>query len=340
MYAIENTCAVTVTYSDRFYLLHRVLDRLIALNIQKIVVVDNASHFNTCYKLKEYAAKYSPKIHILRFEQNLGSAGGYKAGIRKAIEFEECDFIWLLDDDNLPAHDAIESLRKVHKKFLAQRNTDFFALLAFRPDHQPYIATGVRPNHGYSRKGSFWGFHLVDTPSKTWKRIRVRDKKTIISNMPETVALSWASYGGLFFHKNVIRRIGFPDESFVLYADDIEYTSRLTRSGGEIFLVPSARIYDIETSWNVKTRFNYAFNGWILGGDELRVFYAARNHTYVDCKLWGKSNIWFNINMQLYLLILLLSALRFKRINRFKLIRRAVNEGLRGKLGKSHEHIL
>ncbi len=54
---------------------------------------------------------------------------------------------------------------------------------------------------------------------------------------------------GLFFHKDLIEKIGLPDESYFLYVDDFDFTYRITKAGGEIWMVTNSHLHDLESSF-------------------------------------------------------------------------------------------
>ncbi|MEM4965125.1 MAG: hypothetical protein QXT13_13345 [Pyrobaculum sp.] len=58
--------------------------------------------------------------------------------------------------------------------------------------------------------------------------------------------IPFIGYGGMFFHKKLIDTIGYLDERFYVYDDDIEWTYRITHKGGAIYLVLSSIVLDID----------------------------------------------------------------------------------------------
>jgi GT2 family glycosyltransferase len=98
---MSKVCIVTVTYGNRFHILKQVLDRIVDDEyINKIFIIDNASDIESRKKLQEYPKK--GKIFIKHLKKNIGSAGGFKKGLELAYKCNECEYIFLLDDDNLP----------------------------------------------------------------------------------------------------------------------------------------------------------------------------------------------------------------------------------------------
>ena len=133
-------------------------------------------------------------------------------------------------------------------------------------------------------------------------------------------------------HRSVIERYGYPDVNFVLYLDDTEFTYRITSSGGEIVLVPRARIEDLDQSWNTSAEARSTFDRWLLLGSNKQVFYTARNWSYFQTHRRSHTPV-LQVNRFIYLSILWVLAKRWKKSERFQLLRRAVREGEKSLMG-------
>ena len=105
--APRRIAAVVVTYNRRA-LLKECIDALITQTrpLDEIFVIDNASADGTGEML---AAAFAGKITYIRLSENLGGAGGSHKGISLAYE-SGYDWIWIMDDDALPAKDCLENL--------------------------------------------------------------------------------------------------------------------------------------------------------------------------------------------------------------------------------------
>ena len=102
----DQVTVVTVTYGTRAAILQRTLAACAAQGVKHAVVVDNASPGETVASVLRASAM---RIERIRLERNLGSAGGYASGIERALA-AGAQYIWLLDDDNIPEQDCIEEL--------------------------------------------------------------------------------------------------------------------------------------------------------------------------------------------------------------------------------------
>jgi hypothetical protein len=82
----------------------------------------------------------------------------------------------------------------------------------------------------------------------------------------------------LFIHKNLIDNIGFPNEKFYLYGDDTEWTYRITKGGGKIYLILESIIVDLEPFWGINGNFLIDK----IQKDKRRFYYACRNAAFFE----------------------------------------------------------
>lgn len=102
-------CAIVVTY-NRKDMLEENIDALLKqeYNNFTIIIIDNNSNDGTDEIVKKYT---NEKIIYIKLKKNIGGAGGFNYGIRKAIE-EKYDYCWIMDDDTIPNKSALKSLIK------------------------------------------------------------------------------------------------------------------------------------------------------------------------------------------------------------------------------------
>jgi rhamnopyranosyl-N-acetylglucosaminyl-diphospho-decaprenol beta-1,3/1,4-galactofuranosyltransferase len=103
----EKICAVIVTFNNVSMLANLLNDLHIQSRLpDEVLVVDNASLDQTESMVK---VNY-PAVNYIKLEENLGSAGGYYEGIKRAIE--SSDFIYTLDDDVCLKPDTLSEIVK------------------------------------------------------------------------------------------------------------------------------------------------------------------------------------------------------------------------------------
>ncbi|SFU27291.1 Glycosyltransferase, GT2 family [Pustulibacterium marinum] len=289
-----NVCAVLVTYGERYQYFEKVIDRLLEIDVFRIIIIENGVGSESLKKLNKLANISNINVHFLG--NNKGSAYGFYEGIRLAISTDS-DYLWLLDDDNLPEYDALDYLKKYYKFICNKfkfRNRDL-CLLSYRNDRELYklsVQKGI-PDLMLGYNNSFLGFHLFKrkNSNNVIGRKDIKFGKVLV-----------APYGGMFFHKELINKIGFPRKDFFLYADDHEFSYRIN-FGGSIFLILDSKIDDLEKSFhlrNMSTKFRTRFHKT----DSFdAIYYSVRNNVYFESK-FVKSKLIYSINKYLYLIMI------------------------------------
>ena len=112
---------VVVTY-NRKELLKKCINALLNQTITEsdIIIIDNASTDDT----KDYIAEErgNQRVKYFRLKKNTGGAGGFNAGLKKAIELQY-EYFWLMDDDSIPREDALEMMLKADAQRMAAEGT-------------------------------------------------------------------------------------------------------------------------------------------------------------------------------------------------------------------------
>jgi len=327
-------CVVTVTYGNRFHLLKQVIDAALDEGVCKVIVVDNNSEPESREKLKEYEKELgSQKIKVLYLDDNYGSAGGFKRGLEEAYNDPNCEFIWLLDDDNKPEVDSLKVLLDFWNSLAEENKEERIALLSYRPVRGSLLVDSIlknKPELVLGGKNSFLGFHIKNLPAKIKRYLQgLLNLKNKEINLKYGTIPS-APYGGLFIHNNIFDIIGFPNENFYLYADDTEWTYRITKIDGKIYLILESIIDDLELSWAISdkkelTKIN------ILVKDKTRFYYSTRNGVFFEINNLLDNKIIYFTNMISYILL----AFIFNRsISFIRIAIKAIKDGYKGKLGK------
>ncbi|WP_081721016.1 glycosyltransferase [Pseudoxanthomonas suwonensis] len=329
-----STTLVTVTYADRIAYLSELLRRAFDCeHVADAVVVSNGSTSD----LTVLEHTWGTRLQVIRLDNNTGSANAYGIGIKAALD-NGSPYLWLMDDDNAPKAGALSILLQRLEHLSKHHGSTKAAVLGLRPTHQADVAQGISESRAYPPRSSFFGFHYRQIPFKIWRRIaRGRGEA---HSAPRFVRVPYAPYGGLLAARALFESIGLPMHELVLYADDTEYTHRITSAGGVIELVTEAELEDLEGSWNLKESYPNAFVGWLQGNSDLRAFYAARNQAFFDTNVWMKSKMEYFINEVIYILLLRYFSSRLARGNRYQLLIDAIRQGQRSELGISSDHHL
>ena len=165
-----------------------------------VVVVDNASTDGTAAAV----AGEFPGVDLVVLQVNTGGAGGFAAGMQRALEHHSADLLWVLDDDTVPEPGALEHLVRAW----AQRPGQPPALVASR-----VVWTDGRE-------------HPMNTPRRSpLAGSRERAAAAAIGCAP----VRSASFVSVLLDAAAVRRVGLPVADYFLWNDDFEFTTRLLR---------------------------------------------------------------------------------------------------------------
>ena len=253
----QSVCAVVVTY-NRKALLAECLDALLnqTRRVDTILVVDNASTDGTPELLAAGGYLARPGVSHIRLPNNIGGAGGFHEGVRRAAE-TPATWLWLLDDDTIARPTALEELFAARDRFPAES----------RPD---LLASKVEWVDG--------SMHPMNIP-----RIKRSDEIDSVIYAAEhgTVSLRATSFVSLLMHRCFVERHGLPIAEYFIWNDDVEYTARILRDDFGV-LVPSSIVTHKTAAKSAPAgpRFYYAVRNqlWMVtrsdcwrGGEKVRV---------------------------------------------------------------------
>jgi rhamnopyranosyl-N-acetylglucosaminyl-diphospho-decaprenol beta-1,3/1,4-galactofuranosyltransferase len=190
------------------------LESLAAVNDQtrppdSVIVVDNASTDDSVASVR---AKF-PEVRVAVLPSNTGGAGGFAYGLALALA-GGADLIWLMDDDTIPAPEALAALLDARSGWPGRRP----ALIASR-----VLWTDGRE-------------HPMNTPRpKPFASADERAAAAAIGCMP----IRSASFVSVLIEAAVCRQRGLPVADYFLWADDFEFTMRILR-GNQGLLCPAS----------------------------------------------------------------------------------------------------
>lgn len=219
----ERVVVVVVTY-NRKKLLIECLEAISkqTYSVYKIVLIDNASTDGTNELLKKKGFLDDSRMVYKLMKKNTGGAGGFYEGIKYASEID-CDWIWVMDDDTIPANDCLEKLLSANDKVMdaghkekheSNRNPSYFASSIYGPEGEymnlPQISLKPSSN-GYA----YWYRFL---------------KEGIVS-------VSYVTFVSVLIKKEAVVQCGLPCKDYFIWGDDSEYTLRLSTFYGDGYFV-------------------------------------------------------------------------------------------------------
>jgi O-antigen biosynthesis protein len=192
----------------------------------EIFIVDNASTDGSVDLIKK---KFSD-VHMIVNTENKGFAAANNQALKKA----NGDYILLINPDTIVQEDTLA----VILNFFEQHpkcgmvgckilNTDGTLQLACRRSFPtPWIA-----------------FTKITGLSKIFPRSKLFGKYNLTYlNEDETYEVEAISGSFMFFRKQVVNKIGYLDESFFMYGEDLDWCYRIREAGWKIYYVPKTKI--------------------------------------------------------------------------------------------------
>lgn len=301
---------VLVTYNRKKLLIEAVqslLDQTV--QPQKIIIVDNASTDGTIAELISNFDVFNNKLFdILQLPENVGGAGGFKAGLEKMSELD-IDFVSISDDDAIYKEDYFEKILELSKENPQARA--FCGKVSFE-DGSIQLTHKKRVLHSKSLLND-----CIVAPEEY-------DKKSFEVDV--------VSFVGLVIENSLVHEIGLPLSEYFIWLDDFEYSLRI-REKSNIICIPSAVIIHKTSKSVTNKKFQYTWKEYYGFRNEIDLVKRHTKHPIIsnlalEWKFW--SRLVANFIMPKY------AECRTKRA---KTLMQGRKDGRRGILGKNTNYL-
>jgi rhamnopyranosyl-N-acetylglucosaminyl-diphospho-decaprenol beta-1,3/1,4-galactofuranosyltransferase len=206
----SSVCVVLVTFNRKDLLIECVRALLRQTRpVDCILIVDNGSTDGTLALLESTGLTREPLVQVHQEPRNLGGAGGFASGMKRAFE-AGYDWAWLMDDDAEAAQDA----------------------LAEALSHEQEPSAVAIANFKISPQGVPQDAHMLLSSGGAAKHFK---------GQRQAQELSFSSFVGLLVRRETIAAVGLPKAELFINRDDNEYSLRM-RKAGRILLAPSSII--------------------------------------------------------------------------------------------------
>jgi GT2 family glycosyltransferase len=297
--------SVTVAYNGAA-VLPRQLDALRrqTQRLNEIIVVNNASSDDTASVLE----KHYPEATVLNQLENVGVGGGFAAGLQYAVYEKKHDWIWLLDQDSIPADDCLERL------------IAGFAGLGDRAEQTAIMAPVCMNSESE-----------VDYAPSRWRNglWRMNPEKN-----QRIFFVDSAISSGTLLRKEAVEEVGLPRADFFMDFVDHEYCLRLHQQGYKIAVVADARL-EHTLGETIPSSVLGMKKNWI-GHAPWREYYMARNEIFTIWKYfpgWRAKSITGRRLLRHALGVLLFGR---QKLACLAMMCRGVADGRAGRLGIRH----
>lgn len=237
---MKKVAAVVVTY-NRKELLKECITALLAQTYTSldVLIVDNASTDGTQALVTDI---FGTKVKYVNTGANLGGAGGFQFGVKKATELDY-DYLWLMDDDSIPTPAALEELMKAAEKL---------------------------GEFGFLSSKVLWKDQSIC--KMNIPKVSLNRKLSNFNGQPKHIIMG--TFVSFLIPTKVVKEVGLPIKEFFIWADDIEYSRRISRKYPSYFVPASVIIHKCKSNngSNIVDDTPQRFN---------RYQYAYRNEVYV-----------------------------------------------------------
>lgn len=227
----------------------------------EIIAIDNASTQNEA----EIIQKAYPETQTIRSEQNLGFSGGNNLGIKLA----KGKYIFLINNDTYITEDGVHYLIERIESHPNIGAVSPKIRFAFPP--QDIQFAGYTPLSRITLRNALVGFGQTDNGS--------------FDTPHPTPYLHGAA---MMVKREVIERVGLMPEIYFLYYEELDWCTRMTHAGYELWYEPRCTIFHKESQSTGQL-------------SKLRTFYLTRNRLLYAWRNLEGSSRWLSISYQVTL---------------------------------------
>lgn len=206
----QRVVAIVVTYNRMNLLKENINSLLNQTTPLDVLVIDNGSTDGTKKMISELK---SERIIYINTGENLGGAGGFAIGIKKATELNY-SYAWIMDDDTIPTSNALENLLKDMEGI----EFSFLASMVYWSDGRVF-------------------------PMNRPTIEKVKDIHISTMNKIKSIPIESCSFVGCLINIKYVWKVGLPFSEFFIYGDDVEYTRRLRKCAPAYWIIDSKIIH-------------------------------------------------------------------------------------------------
>ncbi|MCX7697953.1 MAG: glycosyltransferase family 2 protein [Candidatus Goldbacteria bacterium] len=255
----DKIVAVVVTY-NRKHLLKRCINAILRqeYKVDKIIVIDNASTDGTEEMMTKTYYR-NKKIDYVRLDKNIGGAGGFHYGMKKAYK-EGYDWIWVMDDDGYADKKCLKNILKN----MPENKYDF-----------TYLPLVINEKHELT-----WPMELI-LNNKIYRIYNINEIKNITRNH-QLLYHNGAGLLGSLYSKQIIKKIGLPKKELFIRGDEVEYNLRAISNKINTIFIKDAKFFHPKQEFKVIKFFKKEIYFIHANVNLFKLFFIIRNFTYIN----------------------------------------------------------
>lgn len=231
----------------------------------EVIVVDNASKTSISPYIDNFTRDNKKiKITLIENKENKGFSGGNNVGIRHALK-NDADYIMLLNNDTIVANNFIDPLVAFYNE---QVNAGILG-------PKIYFDSGYefhKDRYSESEKGNviWYAGGVID-----WNNVHASHRgvdEVDIGQYNRSVKTPYVSGCCMIMTREVIEKVGFFDETYFMYLEDVDFCMRALKAGFELWYIPASHIWHKNAQSSGES------------GSELQVYYQTRNRLMFGMK--------------------------------------------------------
>jgi len=223
---------------------------IIKNNNYEIIVIDNNSSDGTQKKLSN--SSFSKFIRQINNQNNVGFARAVNQGIKVA----NCELILLLNPDTIPNLNAIKYL----ESFMVKNSNEKIGFIGGR-----LLKPGNCGIHGtfVNKPNPMTALFDFTNLKKIFKNNRFTKEFYYLNDFILNKKVVYGLSGGfLMFKKSLINNIGYFDENYFMYLEDVDIGVRAREYGYVNYYLPKAKIIHESGSSSSQSKYNINVKAW------------------------------------------------------------------------------
>jgi GT2 family glycosyltransferase len=243
-------------YQDTIDCLESILN--LSSKYYEIVLVDNASTDLSLNSIQKWIIDNScDSIKILKSNNNGGYSTGNNLGIKYASKEDDCEYIWILNNDTVIEPDSLRNLINSDKK----KDIDTIWGSKILYPNGRVQSLGCRINNKFMLT-----YHnhnnLIDKDSEF-----------------EIDQIDYIHGCSMFFNKSIIGKIGYFSEEYFMFFDDVDFCKRAVNQGIQLNISQKSIVIHKEGKTIKKNKLEYLS---VIN----RIKYAKKYFSYNLCYVY------------------------------------------------------